>query len=127
MSSLQGLRIRRLGKEELQFIKFFYCESCLYGNFNKPGTVKRLFRFHYLKPSFNGFFDISNGLFIRLPLRKASRKCRNFSNIVDSLILFDYHMQFHIISLSRLQTYKKLAIRKILVSNLRKVRQENGG
>jgi len=80
----------------------------LHGNFNKMGRVKLFLRFHYLKPSFNRLFDIVKGLFVSFALRKAAGKRRNLSNIIACLILFNYYMQFHIISLVKVRIYRKI-------------------
>ena len=70
----------------------------LHRDFNEPGRVKGLFRLHYLKPPFNGFFNVGNSFFVSLPLRKTSRKSGNLCYIISLFVLFNYHMQFHIIS-----------------------------
>lgn len=87
----------------------------LYGEFNKAGAVKRLLRFHHLKPSFNGFLDICQGFLSRLPLGKTARKCRNLSNEVSRFILFNGNVQLHAPLL-----FHKYIIKKALlaISNL---------
>jgi hypothetical protein len=65
------------------------------GDLNKVRTIKGLLRFHHFKPSFNGFLYICKGFFMGFPLRKASRKCWNFSDIITRFVFFDHYMQFH--------------------------------
>jgi len=70
--------------------------KALNSDFNKVGRVEGLFGFHYFKPAFNGFFNVSDGFIISLTLRKTSGEGRHFSNIIAGLILFNLYMQFHL-------------------------------
>jgi hypothetical protein len=73
----------------------------LNGNFDKSGRIRGLFGFHYFKPSFNGFFDISDGFFVSLSLRKTSGERRHFGYIIAGLIFFYDYIHFHLFSFSR--------------------------
>jgi len=71
----------------------------LHGDFHKPGRVKGLLRFHHLKPPFDSFLNIGNGLFMSLPLGKTAWKRGDFCYVIASFIFFNYYMQFHTITL----------------------------
>ena len=57
--------------------------------------IKSVFGFHHFQPGLNGFFDISDGIFIGFALRKTARQCENLDHVITILVLFDNYMQFH--------------------------------
>lgn len=87
----------------------------LNSDFYKVGRVKGLFRFHYFKPAFNSFFDISNSFLKSFTLRKAAGKSGNLRHKISVLVLCNNCMNFHVLNIAQTSGLCKQRIKAALL------------